>query len=87
MLAFGVPNWPSVGSTYDWWPLVLPVVAILVAAWPFGIRLTRRSIVALALGGVATAWLIDAVRLLPAIALGLVALAVCSVVAARRTNP
>lgn len=84
LVGFGVPSWPRPGSaSYDWWPLVLPVVALLAAAWPFGLRLTRRSVLALVVGGTLTAWLADAVGLLPAIALGVVALAVGSVAASR----
>lgn len=88
IIGFGVPGWPRPGSgSYDWSPLVLPVVAILVSAWPFGLRLTRRSVVALAVGGILTAWLAAAVGLITAVALGVMALAVASAVSRRRTKP
>ena len=88
IIGFGVPGWTRPGSSsYDWWPLVLPVVAILVSAWPFGLRLTRRSVVALAVGGILTGWLAATVGLVTAVALGIMALAAASAVSRRRTKP
>jgi hypothetical protein len=86
-LGFGVPNWPRAGPpSYDWWSLVLPAVAILAAAWPFGLRLTRRSVVTLAVGGTVTGWMIDAIGVLPAIALGVMALSMRSTMWHRGTR-
>jgi hypothetical protein len=88
VLGFGVPNWPRPGpSSHDWSPLVLPAIAILVGAWPFGLRLTRRSVIALAVGGTLTAWLAAVVGLMTAVALGVLALAVGSSVSRRRPRP
>ena len=88
VIAFGVPGWSRPGSSsYDWWPLILPVAAILVSAWPFGLRLTRRSAVALAVGGILTGWLAATVGLVTAVALGIMVLAAASAVSRRRTKP
>jgi hypothetical protein len=88
VIGFGVPGWPRPSSSsYDWWPLVLPFLAILVSAWPFGLRLTRRSVVALAVGGILTGWLVATIGLVTAVALGVMVLAVASVVSRRRTKP
>ena len=88
VIGFGVPGWPRPGSSsFNWWPLVLPVVAILVSAWPFGLRLTTRSVVALAVGGILAGWLATTVGLVTAVALGVMVLAVASVVSKRRAKP
>ena len=84
VLATGVPAWPEIGPGFDLSPLFLVLAAFVVAPLLFRVRLTWRSLAALAVGGTLTAWLADAVGLLPALAAGMLALAVGAAIARRR---
>lgn len=83
VIATGVPTWPEIGPGFDFSPLLLVLVALVVAPLFFRVRLTWWSIGALAVGGTLTAWLGDSVGLLPAIAAGMLALAAGASVARR----
>lgn len=54
------------------------LVAIIAARFVFGMELTGDMIGPIVLGGVFTAWLADVTGLLPAAAMGLIALALAS---------
>jgi hypothetical protein len=85
LLAFGSPNWPATGRPqYDWWPLVFPLVAIVLAAGPLRMPLSGRRLAALAVGGTVAAWAVDVAGLVPAIAVGVLALVVSSAIVGRR---
>lgn len=85
LLGSGVPTWPAIGRTWDPWSVTLPLLAILLARTLFAIPLTGRSVGALALGGMASAWLVQPLGVLPAIGLGLLALTAWTLV--RRSRP
>lgn len=84
-LGFGVTSWPSVGRSWDPWSVALPLLALVVASTLFAIPLTARNAGVRALGGIATAWLVQPLGLLPAIGLGLLALRAWTL--ARRSRP
>lgn len=84
-LGFGVPTWPTIGRSWDPGSVALPLLALVVARTLFAIPLTARNASVLALGGVATAWLVQPLGLLPAIGLGLLALTAWTL--ARRSRP
>jgi len=79
MVSTGVPAWPDVTrSSFDWLPLLLVLAALVVAPLVFGIRLTTRSLIALFVGGTLVGWLGDSIGVVPAISIGLIALAIAS---------
>ena len=82
LLATGIPAWPSVGHTptgsFDWSPFLMVLAALMVAPIVFGIRLTARSTGALVLGGIAMGWLDESIGVIPAVCVGLLALALAS---------
>jgi hypothetical protein len=84
VLATGVPAWPEIGPGFDLSPLLLVAVAVVVAPLVFRIRLTWWSLAGLAAGGTLTAWLAGSVGLLPAMAVGLLALAIWAAWSRRR---
>jgi hypothetical protein len=78
-LATGVPMWPDVAhSSFEWLPLLLSLIALVVAPAIFGIRLTTASVICLFVGGTLAGWLGDSIGVLPAISLGLIGLAIAS---------
>ena len=75
-IATGVPAWPNVAGGFDLSPLLMIIAAILAGRFVFGIGLTGPAIGALVLGGTLCGpWLADATGLLPAAAIGFIALA------------
>lgn len=86
MLSTGVPAWPNLRPGYNLLPVFMVLVGLLVARFFFQLRLTGPVIGAVVLGGTLTAWLADAIGVLPATGLGLLVLAVsCAVI--RRHQP
>ena len=83
-LATGVPAWPEIRPGFDLSPLLFIAAAFAVAPLVFRIRLTWRSLAALATGGTLTAWLAGSVGLLPALAVGMLALAIGAAWSRRR---
>jgi hypothetical protein len=78
-VATGVPAWPDVAhSSFDWLPLLLVIGALVVAPMLFGIRLTSASLICLIVGGTLVGWLGDSIGVVPAISIGLIALAIAS---------
>jgi hypothetical protein len=85
LLAFGTTNWPTVGrAEYDWWLLVFPLAAIVLAIWPLRMPMNGRRLVALVVGGTLAAWTVDVTGLIPAIAAGVLALTIGAAVVGRR---
>ena len=84
MVATGVPAWPEIGLGFDLSPLLMTLVAFIVAPVLFRVRLTWHSLASLAVGGTLTAWLAGTAGLLPASAVGLLALASASAWSHRR---
>jgi len=82
LLATGLPAWPSAGhapaGAFDWSPFLMVVAALMVAPVVFGIRLTIRSVGALVLGGITLGFLGNGIGSLPAVCVGLIALALAS---------
>ena len=77
--ATGVPMWPDVtGSSFDWLPLILVLAALVLAPLVFGIRLSMTSLICLFIGGTMVGWLGDLIGVVPAIAVGLIGLAIAS---------
>jgi hypothetical protein len=74
-LAYGIPASPPGGGSYDWWPLVLPLVALIVGPLFFKIRLTVRSALAIVAGATVAAWFVGILGLVPAIGAGTLGLA------------
>jgi hypothetical protein len=88
LVAFGTPNWPSTGRPeYDWWPLVFPIAAVLLAVWPLRMALNLRRLAIVVIGGTVAAWTVNVVGLLPAIAGGVLALTVGAALLGRRPRP
>lgn len=85
-LATGVPAWPTIGQGFDPSPLLMVVVAIVVARFLFRMELTGGVIGGLVLGGTLMAWLADVTGLLPAAGIGLLALGLGSAWV-RRSQP
>jgi hypothetical protein len=81
-LATGIPAWPAVGhpqgGSFDWSPFLMVVAALMVAPVLFGIRLTVRSTGALVLGGITLGFLGNGIGSIPAVCVGLIALALAS---------
>ena len=78
-VATGVPVWPDVAhSSFDWLPLLLVLAALLLAPLVFGIRLSTVSLICLFVGGTLVGWLGDSIGAAPAVAIGLIALAIAS---------
>ena len=79
LIGTGVPMWPDVtGSSFDWLPLILVLAALVLAPLVFGIRLSMTSLICLFIGGTMVGWLGDSIGAVPAIAVGLIALAIAS---------
>jgi hypothetical protein len=82
ILATGIPAWPSVthppSGSFDWAPFLMVVAAFVVAPLLFGIRLNVRSVAALVLGGITLGFIGNGVGSIPAVCLGLIALALAS---------
>ena len=87
LLATGVPAWPEIEPGFDLSPLLLVLTAFVVAPLIFRIRLTWRSLGALAAGGTLTAWLAGSVGLLPALAAGILALTTGAALTRRQHPP
>jgi hypothetical protein len=85
-LGTGVPAWPNIGGGFDLSPLLMVVVAILAGRFVFAMRLTGPAMGALVLGGTLASWLAEITGLLPAAAIGLLALAAGSAWV-RRSEP
>ncbi|HEX6581699.1 MAG TPA: hypothetical protein VF195_12615 [Actinomycetota bacterium] len=78
-VATGVPVWPDVShSSFDWLPLLLVLAALVLAPLVFGIRLSAGSLICLSMGGTLVGWLGDSIGVVPAVAIGLIALAIAS---------
>ena len=78
-VATGVPVWTDVShSSFDWLPLLLVLAALVLAPLVFGIRLTMTSLICLFIGGTMVGWLGDVIGVVPAIAVGLIGLAIAS---------
>ena len=84
LIALGVPAWPAVQPGFDLSPLPVMAAALIVGPLVFGIRLTWRSLAALAVGGTLIAWLADDIGMLPALAVGTLVLATVSAWSRRR---
>lgn len=82
LLAIGIPAWPAVrhppAGSFDWSPFVMVVAALAVAPIVFGIRLNVRSAGTLVLGGIALGWIGASIGAVPAVCVGVIALAVAS---------
>jgi hypothetical protein len=85
-LATGVPAWPEIHPGYDLSPLLLIAVAVVLAPLLYRIRLTWWSLAALGVGGTLTAWLAGSIGLVPALAVGLLALTTGSAASHRRAD-
>lgn len=85
-LATGVPAWPNIDGGFDLSPLLMILLAIVVARFLFGLELTGVAVGALVLGGTFTSWLADVTGLLPAAGIGLLALGLGSAWV-RRSQP
>lgn len=82
LLATGLPAWPSAGhapaGAFDWSPFLMVLAALAVAPLLFGIRLTVRSTGTLVVGGIVLGFLGNGIGSIPAVCIGLIALALAS---------
>ena len=73
-VATGVPAWPAIERGFDLSPLIIVLAGIVLARFMFGLRLTPLVLGLLILGGTVTSWLAELTGLVPAGAIGFLAL-------------
>lgn len=69
----GVPFWPEVGSSWDWWPLVMVPAAFAIARIGLRIPMTPRAIAFTVVGGTVWAYTVTSWGVPLALGTGIVA--------------
>jgi hypothetical protein len=85
-LAVGVPNWPDPSGRFDWKPLLLVLVVLVLARFFVGLAMTWATAGAAFVIGTMWGWLIEAWGILPPSAFVLVLVITASAVVDRSSS-